>query len=310
MWFLFTAAEQAQKLIVPDSIQKAKFADAVNNLVNMDYELLLTNLITHSIWVVLKVVLALVIYLVGRWLIRRLLKVLTVAIEKRSVDPSLQTFLRNLVKVIFYVILILTIVQILGINTTSIVALLASAGLAIGMALSGTLQNFAGGVIILLLKPYHVGNYISTQGQSGTVEEIMLFSTRISTVDHQTIYIPNSTIATSIINNYSTAKTRRIEWIVSIAYGDDVDVARGAILELLEREERVLRSPKPIVYVAALANSSVNLTVRAWTVNEDYWDVFFAMNEHFYKTLPNKGVHFPFPQMEVHFPKEQNNNLV
>ena len=299
MGFLFITAQQTEKLIVPDSIQKAKFAETVEKIANMDLEKVLTNLVSESIWVGLKIVLALAIYMAGRWLIRRLIKLISTAFEKRKVDPSLQIFLHNLIKTISYIILILLIIQVMGINTTSIVALLASAGLAIGMALSGTLQNFAGGVMILLLKPYRIGDYISAQGQSGTVQEIMLFSTKITTADKQTIYIPNSSIATAIINNYSTSETRR-----GISYGDDFATAREAILELLSKDARVLQDPAPAVYIAALADNSVNLTVRAWTKNEDYWDVFFAMNELYYKTLPEKGINFPFPQMDVHLTKE------
>ena len=165
MGFLFITAQQTEKLIVPDSIQKAKFAETVEKIANMDLEKVLTNLVSESIWVGLKIVLALAIYMAGRWLIRRLIKLISTAFEKRKVDPSLQIFLHNLIKTISYIILILLIIQVMGINTTSIVALLASAGLAIGMALSGTLQNFAGGVMILLLKPYRIGDYISAQGQ-------------------------------------------------------------------------------------------------------------------------------------------------
>ena len=158
MGFLFITAQQTEKLIVPDSIQKAKFAETVEKIANMDLEKVLTNLVSESIWVGLKIVLALAIYMAGRWLIGRLIKLLSTAFEKRKVDRSLQIFLRNLIKTISYIVLILLIIQVMGINTTSIVALLASAGLAIGMALSGTLQNFAGGVMILLLKPYHLRN--------------------------------------------------------------------------------------------------------------------------------------------------------
>ena len=173
MGFSFITAQQPENLIVPDSIQKAKFAETVEKIANMDLEKVLTNLVSESIWVGLKIVLALAIYMAGRWLIRRLIKLISTAFEKRKVDPSLQIFLHNLIKTISYIILILLIIQVMGINTTSIVALLASAGLAIGMALSGTLQNFAGGVMILLLKPYRIGDYISAQGQSGTVQELM-----------------------------------------------------------------------------------------------------------------------------------------
>ena len=304
MKFLSLAAEEPAPLIVPDSLQKARFEETIEKITNLDLQQVLSSLVSESIWIVLKILLALAIYWVGRWLIRKLIKLLNGIYERRSVDKSLQTFLRNLVKAVCYIILTLLIIQVIGINTTSIVALLASAGLAIGMALSGTLQNFAGGVMILLLKPYRVGDFIEAQGKSGTVEEIMLFSTKISTPAKQIIYIPNSSIATSIIDNYSTSPTRRAEWIVSIAYGDDVETARKAILEILTADNRILQDPTPVVYVAALADSSVNLSVRAWTANDDFWDVFFTMNEIFYKVLPEKGIHFPFPQMDVHLLKE------
>lgn len=304
MKFLSLAAEEPAPLIVPDSLQKARFEETIEKITNLDLQQVLSSLVSESIWIVLKILLALAIYWVGRWLIRKLIKLLNGIYERRSVDKSLQTFLRNLVKAVCYIILTLLIIQVIGINTTSIVALLASAGLAIGMALSGTLQNFAGGVMILLLKPYRVGDFIEAQGKSGTVEEIMLFSTKISTPAKQIIYIPNSSIATSIIDNYSTSPTRRAEWIISIAYGDDVETARKAILEILTADNRILQDPAPVVYVAALADSSVNLSVRAWTANDDFWDVFFTMNEIFYKVLPEKGIHFPFPQMDVHLLKE------
>lgn len=166
------------------------------------------------------------------------------------------------------------------------------------------MQNFAGGVMILLLKPYRVGDYISAQGQSGTVKSIMLFSTQILTTDNQTIYIPNSSISSAIIDNYSAAETRRVEISVGISYGDDVDVAREAILALAKADARILTDPAPVVYVTALADSSVNLSARLWVKNEDYWSVFFEMNEKVYKVLPQKGINFPFPQMDVHLKKD------
>lgn len=298
--FFFTDAEQADKLILPDSVQKAKFAETVEKVVNMDYHQFFTNLLSEAVWVVLKVFMALVIYFIGRWIIRRLLAVLDTMFERRKVELSLRSFLHNLARVILYIMLLLTIIPFLGINVTSIVALLASAGLAIGMALSGTLQNFAGGVMILLLKPYKVGDFISAQGQSGTVEEIMLFSTRIVTGDRQTIYVPNGSIATAIVDNYSQSKTRRVDWNIGISYGDDVDTARTAILAILSADSRVLKDPEAVVWVASLGDSAVNLSVRAWVMNADYWTVFFEMNERFYKQLPEKGVHFPFPQLDVH----------
>ncbi len=255
-------------------------------------------------WILLKLLLALAIYLVGRWIVKRIVHLLDMAFERRRVDVSLRMFVRNAVKVVFSLVLVLIVVQTLGVNVTSVIALFSAATLAIGMALSGTAQNFAGGVMILLMKPYRVGDFISAQGQSGTVREIKLFSTVITTGDNQTIYIPNNSIATAIIDNYSTADLRRVDWTVGISYGDSVETARKALLEILAADSRVLREPAPVVWVAALADSSVNLTIRAWVRNADYWDVFFQNNELFYNRLPEHGISFPFPQMDVHMKKE------
>ena len=171
------------------------------------------------------------------------------------------------------------------------------------MALSGTLQNFAGGVVLLLLRPYKVGDYIEAQGQSGTVESIGLFSTCLKTPDTQTIYVPNNSIATSIIDNYSQSETRRVDWTLSISYGDDVEVARREILAMLEADSRVLKESAPVVLVKALNSSSVDLAIRAWSKNSDYWGLYFDMNEKMYKELPSKGINFPFPQLDVNIKK-------
>lgn len=303
--FIFLQAQEHTPLILPDSVQKANFAQAIDKLVNTDYHQLFTNLIGEAVWVVIKVLCALAIWAVGRIIIRWIIGMLNATFERREVDASLRSFLRNMIKVVLSLLVILTVVQMLGVNVTSIIALFASATLAIGMALSGTMQNFAGGVMILLLKPYRVGDYISAQGQAGFVMEIMLFSTKIHTTDNQTIYIPNSSIATAIIDNYSAAEHRRVDITVSISYGDDVDVARKAILELCAADERILNEPaEPVVWLSKLADSSVDLAVRMWVKNADYWDVYFQMNELIYKTLPTKGINFPFPQMDVHLKKE------
>lgn len=292
-------------LLVPDSIQKAKLAETVGKLKQIEISDILTGLLQESAWILLKVALALAIYIVGRWLVRRILHVIDVAFDKRQIDVSLRQFLHNTIRAVFTLILILVVVQTLGINVTSLIAVFSAATLAIGMALSGTAQNFAGGVMILLMKPYRVGDYITAQGQSGTVREIKLFSTVITTPDNQTIYIPNNSIATAIIDNYSTAPTRRVDWTISISYGDDTEQARRAILEILAADTRIAADPEPVVWVASLGESSVNLSVRAWVGNADYWDVFFQNNERFYKQLPDKGIRFPFPQMDIHV---KNNN--
>lgn len=299
MW-TFLAAESAEPLILPDSVQKANLAKAVEKIATLDYHEVLQTMLSEAVWIVIKIVIALAIYFLGRWIVRRVVRLIDVAMERRKVDISLRSFMRNTVRVVFSLILVLIVVQTLGVNVTSLIAVFSAATLAIGMALSGTAQNFAGGVMILMMKPYRVGDYISAQGQSGTVREIKLFSTVITTTDNQTIYIPNNAIATAIIDNYTTAEQRRVDWTVGISYGDDVDVARETILAILAADARILRETAPVVRVAALADSSVNLTVRAWVANADYWDVFFEYNERFYKELPKAGINFPFPQMDVH----------
>ena len=299
MW-TFLAAESAEPLILPDSVQKANLAKAVEKIATLDYHEVLQTMLSEAVWIVIKIVIALAIYFLGRWIVRRVVRLIDVAMERRKVDVSLRSFMRNTVRVVFSLILVLIVVQTLGVNVTSLIAVFSAATLAIGMALSGTAQNFAGGVMILMMKPYRVGDYISAQGQSGTVREIKLFSTVITTTDNQTIYIPNNAIATAIIDNYTMAEQRRVDWTVGISYGDDVDVARETILAMLAADARILRETAPVVWVAALADSSVNLTVRAWVANADYWDVFFEYNERFYKELPKAGINFPFPQMDVH----------
>lgn len=291
--------EKLQNLILPDSIQKAHLAEAVSKLSKMDYRHLLTEVVQEAGWIVLKIILALIIYFIGKQLIKWVMCLMDKTFSRHHVEASLRSFLRSLVKVLLMVILILAIVQTLGVNTSSFLAIFASAGLAIGMALSGTLQNFAGGVILLILRPYKVGDYIEAQGQSGSVEEIGLFQTRLKTVDNRTIYVPNNSIATSIIDNYSQSETRRVDWTLSISYGDDVEVARREILAMLEGDKRVLTNIAPVVYVKTLNSSSVDLTIRAWVANGDFWSLYFDMNERMYKELPEKGINFPFPQLDV-----------
>lgn len=299
---LQTEVEKAP-LIVPDSIQKQQLVEAVKKISHLDYHQLLTDLVQEAGWILLKIVIALAIYFVGKQIIKWIIRLMDKAFNRHKVETSLRSFLRSLVKALLMVMLVFAIVQTLGVNTSSFLALFASAGLAIGMALSGTLQNFAGGVVLLLLRPYKVGDYIESMGQSGTVESIGLFSTSLKTPDNQTIYVPNNSIATSIIDNYSQSETRRVDWKLSISYGDDVDVARREILAMLEADARVLKENAPVVYVTTLNSSSVDLSIRAWVKNADYWGLYFDMNEKMYKELPSKGIKFPFPQMDVNIKK-------
>lgn len=297
---LQTDTEKVKELIVPDSIQKAQFTEAVHKISSLNYHELLNDIAKNAAWIAIKVVLAIIIYYIGRQIIKWVIRLMDRAFLRHKIEASLQKFLRSLTKALMMIMLLLVIVQTLGINTSSVLAMFASAGLAIGMALSGTLQNFAGGVILLILRPYKVGDYIEAQGQSGTVESIGLFSTCLKTVDNQTIYVPNSAISSSVIDNYSQSKTRRIEWILSISYGDDIDVARKEILAIIASDQRILKVIEPVVLLKNLGASSVDLSIRVWVNNEDYWNVFYDINERMYKELPTKGVNFPFPQMDVH----------
>lgn len=289
-----------ENLMLPDSVQKAQLAETVTKIFNTDYTALTNSIIEQALWIGLKIILALAIYYVGKWVTRWIVRILDRSFERRNVDLSLRNFLRSMVKVVMTTLVILAAIQTLGVNTSSFLAIFASAGLAVGMALSGTLQNFAGGVILLLLRPYRIGDYITAQGQSGTVKSIGLFSTQLSTPDNRIIYVPNSAISTSIVDNYSQPATRRVDWKVSIAYGDDFDVARKEILAMLTADKRVLNDPAPMVVITELGNSAVALSVRAWAANADYWNLLWDINERIYKELPQKGIHFAYPQMDVH----------
>ncbi len=322
-----------------------------------------------------KLLIAIFIFYLGRFIIRKIYKTTLRVMTSRNMDPSLTTFVLSLVKMVLYFILIVTIIGILGIETSSFLALFASAGVAIGMALSGTLQNFAGGVLILLLKPYKVGDYIEAQGYAGTVKSIQLFHTVINTVDNKAIIIPNGGLSTSSINNFSLESYRRVDWEIGLSYDTDFSAAKTTILEMLDSDDRVVKEyieddmahreelalakreqekagqlsevvdlssnkmkwyqhlipgfkkrrrelknklseniemnayipqkveRKPFVGLKEMADSSINLTVRAWTHSSNYWPLYFEMNERFFKELPEKGFSFPFPQLDVHFDK-------
>ena len=248
----------------------------------------------------IKLVAAIVVLLLGRWAIKLIKKGLTRIMERRKADPSLSSFLMSLVSVLLTFLLIIAIVGILGVNTSSLVALLASAGLAIGMALSGTLQNFAGGVMIMLFKPFKVGDFISAQGYEGVVNEIQIFNTHVLTPDNKEVILPNGSLSTGAMTNFSKQGTRRVDWSFSIAYGDDYDKAKSLLLRLCDEDGRIQKTPAPFVELGKLNDSSVDITVRVWVDAADYWAVFFSMNEKVYKAFATEGLSIPFPQMDVH----------
>ena len=252
-----------------------------------------------------KILLAIVIFVIGKWLIGLLNKFVGKLMAKsKYTDPSIVSFVRSFINISLLIILLITVISILGVETSSFVALFASAGVAIGMALSGNLQNFAGGVVILLFKPYRVGDLIEAQNVSGMVKEIQIFSTILTTPDNKTIIVPNNALSTGLVINYNKQKNRRVEWVIGIEYGQDYDAACEVIKKLLKEDKRVLETPAPLVALTQLAANSVNIVMRAWADRDDFWDLYFDMNEKIYKTFNQKGIIFPFPQLQVHLPKE------
>jgi len=247
-----------------------------------------------------KLIGAIVFLFVGLWLIKAVMKTVSKLMERGEMDESLKPFLLSLAGAILKVMLGISVLGMVGIEMTSFIAILGAAGLAVGMALSGTLQNFAGGVMLLVLKPFKVGDVIEAQGYTGSVREIQIFSTILTTPDNKTIFIPNGGLSTSSMINYSTQDRRRVDWIVGIGYGDDVDKARALIQKMCDADTRILTDPAVVIAVSELGASSVNFAVKAWVVAADYWDVYYQMNENVYKTFNQEGISIPFPQMDVH----------
>lgn len=246
------------------------------------------------------ILLALTVYLIGRTVIKFVNKVLSKMLQHRSVDATLQTFLKSFVNILLTILLVITVVSTLGINTTSITALLASVGVAVGMALSGNLQNLAGGLIILLFKPFRVGDFIESAGTLGKVEEIQIFHTILLTVDNRRVYLPNGSLSNSVVVNYFQENRRRIDLTIGIEYGEDVEKARRIILNILAANARVMQTPAPVVHLSSLAESSVELLARFWVGNEDYWDAYYSVNEAIYNSFNSEGINFPYPQLTVH----------
>ena len=261
----------------------------------------ITKLIDGSIDLGGKVLAALIIFIIGKFLINWANKLFAKMLEKRKVDASIQSFLKSIVNITLLVLLFLAVIGKLGIELTSFAALLASVGVAVGMALSGNLSNFAGGVIILVFRPYKVGDYIeASTGASGTVTDIQIFHTVLTTPDNKVIFAPNGAMSSAIVTNYSRKELRRVDFSFGVEYGTDFQQAQNILKEIINKDNRILKAPAPFVEVGALADSSVNITVRVWVNAADYWDVNFDMNKNVYATFNEKGISFPFPQLTVH----------
>ena len=276
-----------------------------NSLSTMSLDTLVNKLIDLSVSFGSKLLVALLVFFIGRWIVKKLNRLVINILTKRHVEASLATFTKSLVSITLNFTLVIIIISVLGIETSSFIALFASAGVAVGMALSGTLQNFAGGVMILLFKPFKVGDYIEAQGQSGTVKEIQIFNTIITTTDNKMIIIPNGGLSTGIMMNYSKESQRRVDWVFGIGYGDSYEHAKTVIARLLDNDPRVLKDPNYFIALTALNSSSVDIVVRAWVKAENYWGVFFDMNEKVYKTFAEENLNIPFPQMDVHLYNEK-----
>ncbi len=246
------------------------------------------------------ILVAVIVFIVGRIIVSFLNRLLARMLERRHVETTIQTFLKSLVNILLMMLLVISVVSALGVNTTSFAALLASAGVAIGMALSGNLQNLAGGLIILLFRPYKVGDWVEGQGVAGTVSEIQIFHTILITGDNKTVYVPNGAMSSGIITNYSRKETRRVEWTIGVEYGTSTDDVKNLLRTLLATDQRILTEPEPFIAVTALADSSVNILIRAWVKQEDYWGVFFDTNKTIYEEFNKAGISFPFPQLTIH----------
>lgn len=288
--------------IPADSLAKTMdFSQKLAELSNMSFDELLKKSTTWCIEIVFKIVLAIIIYQIGRWVIHRLKKMVIKAMERKGVETTLKNFLSSLLHSILITLLIGAIIVILGVSTTSIVAILASASLGLGIAMSGTLQNFAGGVMVLLQKPYKIGDFIEVDNQTGKVQDIRLFHTVINTLENKQIYLPNGSTASGVIINYTAEVFRRVEWVISVSYGEDVNNVKEVLREILDQEERlVVEEDKPIMIVLkALSESSVDIMIRAWAKTDEQWDVYFDINQKIYDTFNEKGISFPFPQLDV-----------
>lgn len=287
-------------------------SDAVNSaavvadmIAGIETSVIIDTLTAAAVSLAIKLVKVLLIWFIGRWITRRVVKLVKLLMEKRDVNVSIRTFVGSLVDVVFMIILIIMIISVLGIDTSSFIAIFASAGVAIGMALSGTLQNFAGGVMILLFRPFKVGDFIEAQGVTGTVKEIQIFNTIVHTGDNKVILLPNGPVSTGIINNYSRESLRRVDFTFSISYGDDFEKARKVLMELISQDSRVLDAPAaPFVELGALSASSIDLTVRLWCKQEDYWGIHFDLNKKVYERFPKEGLKFPYQTLTVNVNKD------
>ena len=279
-----------------------KTLDATNTAVSKYTDMAITYASEYG----LKIVAALLIFIIGKWVVKKITGLSKLAMEKANVDRTLIEFAESLVYFILLMVVILASLNTLGINTTSFVAIFGAAGLAIGLALQGSLANVGAAVLIIIFRPFKVGDFVEAGGATGTVEDVNLFSTIIAPLDNRTIIVPNAAIVGGNIVNYSMKPERRVDHVFGIGYDDDLKLAKNTLMDIMTNDARVLQDPAPFVAVSELGDNSVNFTTRAWVANDDYWDVYFEMIEKVKLTFDEKGISFPYPQMDVHLDKEEN----
>ena len=283
---------------------QAEIAAVAEKLTTTPPSELLKDLIDSAVAFGLKVIAAFVIYFIGAWLIKKIKKILTRIFEKRQTDEAIASFIQSIVSIAMTIMLIIITIGALGIDTTSIAALLAGGGMAIGMALNGTVQNFAGGIMIILFKPFKADDFVEVGGYSGTVEEVSITSTKLRTTDNRIIIIPNGVISNGTINNYSQMPLRRLDLTVDVEYGTSAEKTCEAVSELIKADTRILTSSvegaaDPFVALSALKDSSIQFVIRVWVKSEDYWNVNFDLIAKIYEELPKKGINFPYPKLDV-----------
>lgn len=289
-----------------DSLNKieSELSTVIEKFSTTPLEVLLSDLLDKTVTFGLKLLAAVLIYIIGAWLIKKIIGLLGGIFQKRNVEAAIASFVQSIVSIALTVMLIIMTVGTLGIDTTSIAALLAGGGMAIGMALNGTVQNFAGGIMILIFRPFRSGDYIQVQGYEGTVSEINIVSTKLMTTDNKCIIIPNGILSNGAINNLSYNTIRRVDITVDVEYGTDSDIARNELFSLIQEDERVLTvgsgaPADPFVALCSLGSSSIQFVMRLWVRKEDYWDVNFKLTEKIYKRLPEKGIQFPYQKIDV-----------
>ena len=312
-FFSFLSAQEKISLLAPeqeavkstlDSLKTARaeaLAEKVQNLSNMSADQIISLLLEEAVKIGMKVLAAIAIYVIGAWVIKKIKRIIRKIMERRNIDPSITSFTLSFTTIALTLMLILMTVDALGINTNSIVALLAGSGLAIGMAFSGSLQNFAGGIMILVFKPFRVGDYVEFQNCTGTISSIEMTSTFIISDNGETIVLPNGTIFNGMLINHSKLCKKRVVWNISVAYGSNIELVRATALALLESNPDVLKEEKPpAVVISNLGDSAVIVSIRCWVDHTNYWKTLYWGYEEIYKSFNAAGIQFPYPQLDVH----------